>query len=170
MMNNSEKAWARIPKCGKCGLKHREPIGFARCAEKPDRRLLAKYGEVMAEKIICDWPANWDTCQGDSADWCKHGRRYPHVEQVPNKPDPRAAELALIRSVADDVVTRVMKEGEASHAVGHWKDVSDVEHWTHADDHMVDYRCSTASLTDIEHAIVRLLFIVAKAKQKEDGK
>ena len=83
----------------------------------------------------------------------------------------RAAELELIRSVADDVVTRVMKEGEATHAVGEWRGVEDYQHFQHAETHMDTwYAFRYTDTVDIEHAIVRLLMIVAKAKQKEDGK
>ena len=78
--------------------------------------------------------------------------------------DPRAAELELIRSVADDVVTRVMKEGEATHAVGEWRGVIETLHEKHIDDHLIEFK-RTGDMTHIEHAIVRLLIIVAKAKE-----
>lgn len=83
----------------------------------------------------------------------------------------RAAELDLIRSVADDVIARVMKEGEAAHAVGEWRGLSYREHWSHVNSHLnaVAVNGCAGELPkdreDIEHAIVRLLFIVAKQKE-----
>jgi hypothetical protein len=80
----------------------------------------------------------------------------------------RAAELALIRSVADDVVTRVMKEGEATHAVGEWRSLDDGGHLDHVKAHLAKWEWHGGGLgmMDIEHAIVRLLFIVAKQAGK----
>lgn len=92
--------------------------------------------------------------------------------------DPRAAEVEQVKAVALDVIVRVMKEGAATHAVGEWREVGNRDHLLHATNHVANSSWVGAprDRTEIEHAIVRLLFIVANkrsddavAKQKEDG-
>lgn len=89
---------------------------------------------------------------------CVHGKIKPHYI------DPRAAECELIQSVAADVIARVMAEGAKTHAVGEWRGVvSEHEHLLHAKAHLRHGR--RPLVTDFEHAIVRLLMIVAKARE-----
>lgn len=56
----------------------------------------------VEKRLLCDFPANWDTSQGDQADWCVHHQRYPHYEIIAELPTPwspphvqRAAQAAL---------------------------------------------------------------------------
>lgn len=77
---------------------------------------------------------------------------------------PRFKECQEVIVVAADVVARVMAEGAKTHAVGEWKGQDDDDHLTHAETHL-DRWFSNRRTVDIEHAIVRLLMIVAKAKE-----
>lgn len=84
----------------------------------------------------------------------------------------RALELALIRSVADGVVTRVMKEGEATHAVGEWRAESVGDRLGHVVDHIRAW-VQGGEIGELEHAFTGLALVLtnlangAQAKAEE---
>lgn len=134
-------------------------------------------GEDGAERIHCPYgyPGQeaW-TCEECGADHLPSGITSVGLERIDGiwswivMKDVRAAELEQVQAAALDAIARVMKEGEATHAVGEWREVGDVDHFNHAATHMTAYAATNLDdIEDIEHAIVRLLFIVAKIRRSE---
>lgn len=83
----------------------------------------------------------------------------------------RALELALIRSVADDVIARVMKEGEATHAVGEWRAEAVGARLGHVMDHIRAW-VQGGEIGELEHAFTGLALVLtnlAKVAQAEVG-
>lgn len=73
--------------------------------------------------------------------------------------DPRAAEVEQVKAVALDVVTRAMKEGEASHAVGEWRTESVGDRLGHVMDHIRAW-VQGGEIGELEHALTGLALVL----------
>lgn len=101
---------------------------------------------------------------------CGHGNAtVAESEYVPlqcaadNPLNQRALELKAVLDTARDVIARVMKEGEATHAVGEWRTRKDLI--KHAKIHVLLW-FNDGEVEDLEHALTDIALALAKQAGK----